>query len=73
MGGGHAKQVVYRYNGHLSSDEIQLDADGVLTFTKGDIVRRPGKNWIVTSADLEEVRGGHNRMPSLLVCLVDHP
>ena len=70
---GHSKQVVYRYNGHISSDEIELDARGELTFTKGDIVRRPGKNWRVESADLEEVRGGHNPMPSLLVCLVDHP
>ena len=43
MRGGHAKQVVYRYNGHQSSDEIELDAQGDLSFEKGDIIRRPGK------------------------------
>jgi|HubBroStandDraft_6_1064221.scaffolds.fasta_scaffold75667_4 hypothetical protein len=43
MRGGHAKQVVYRYNGHQSSDEIEFDAHGDLSFVKGDIIRRPGK------------------------------
>jgi hypothetical protein len=71
MRGGHAKQVVYRYNGHLSSDEIEFDAHGDLTFKRGDIIRRPGRNWKVESTRLEEVRG-RKPLPSLLVCLVDH-
>jgi hypothetical protein len=71
MSSGPAKQVVYRYNDHLSSDEIELDAHGDLTFTKGDIIRRPGKNWEVVSAHFEELGRGRNPMPSLLVHLVD--
>ena len=73
MRGEHAKQVVYRYNGHLSSDEIQFDAHGDLAFTKGDIVWRPGKYWKVESVQLEELKGDSNPIPSLLVCLVDLP
>jgi hypothetical protein len=72
MRGGHAKQVVYRYNGHLSSDEIEFDAHGDLAFTKGDIIRRPGRNWRVESTRMEEARG-RKPLPSLLVFLVDHP
>jgi hypothetical protein len=71
MRGGHAKQVVYRYNGHQSSDEIEFDAHGDLLFAKGDIIRRPEKNWKVESTRLEENRG-RRPLPSLLVCLVDH-
>ncbi len=73
MRGGHAKQIVYRYNGHLSSDEIEFDAHGTLTFAKGDIICRPGKYWKVESTQLEEVRGGLKPIPSLLVCLVGLP
>jgi hypothetical protein len=69
----NAKQVVYRYNGHLSTDEIQLDAHGDVTFTKGDIVRRSGKDWKVESTQLEELKVGGNQIPSLLVCLIDCP
>ena len=69
----YAKQVVYRYNGHLSTDEIQFDAKGDLAFTPGDIVSRPGKYWKVESTQLEELKGGRNPIPSLLVCLVDLP
>jgi hypothetical protein len=72
MRGGHAKQVVYRYNGHLSSDEVEFDAHGDLDFTVGDIIRRPGRNWRVESTRLEEVRG-RKPLPSLLVFLVDQP
>jgi hypothetical protein len=69
----NAKQVVYRYNGHLSTDEIQLDAHDELTFTKGEIVWRSGKYWKVESTQLEELKGGRNPVPSLLVCLVEAP
>jgi hypothetical protein len=73
MRGGHAKQVVYRYNGHLSSDQIEFDSHGMLAFTKGDVIWRPGKYWKVESTQFEEVRSDRNPMPSLLVCLVDLP
>jgi hypothetical protein len=69
---GKSKYVVYRYNGHPSSDEIELDAQGDLSFIKGDIVERPGRNWRVTSAHFEERRDDLRAIPSLLVCLVDH-
>ena len=68
-----AKQIVYRYNGHISSDEIQADARGDLTFAKGDIVRRPGKNWRVESVQLGKLKGDLSLLPSLLVNLVDNP
>jgi hypothetical protein len=73
MRGRYAKQVVYRYNGHLSSDQIEFDAHDTLTFTKGDIIWRPGKYWKVESTQLEEVRGDRTPIPSLLVCFVDIP
>jgi hypothetical protein len=73
MRGGNAKQVVYRYNGHLSSDEIEFDAHGKLTFAKGDVIWRPGKYWKVESTQLEELKGDRNPIPSLLVCLVELP
>lgn len=73
MSGGNAQQVVYRYNGHLSSDEIQLDPHGDLTFTKGDIVWRLGKNCEVQSVRMEESKDDRKSIPSLLVCLIDLP
>jgi hypothetical protein len=64
---------VYRYNGHLSSDEIEFDASGNRTFTPGDIVRRPEKNWKVDSTRLEILKGVLSPNPSLWVYLVDIP
>ena len=71
MRSGTAKQIVYRYDGHMSSDEMELDAQGVLMFKRGNIVRRHGKNWKVKSVELESVTADLNELPSWRVYLVD--
>jgi hypothetical protein len=64
-----AKQVVYRYNWHISLDEIQLDTRGELTFKKGTILRRRGKKWKVYLVEFEIVE--REALPSLKVYLVN--
>ncbi|MGD0801363.1 MAG: hypothetical protein ABR906_08615 [Terracidiphilus sp.] len=44
----NAKQIVYRYNGVASSDELEIDRNGeVLISPDGSIVNRNGKTWKV--------------------------
>jgi hypothetical protein len=50
-----AKKVVYRFNGHINLDETQLDPRGELTFKKGTILQRRGKNWKVKFVEFEPV------------------
>jgi hypothetical protein len=64
---------VYRYNGHQCLDEIEFDAGGDQTFTKGDIVRRPEQNWKVERVHVEMLKGALSPNPSLWVYLVDIP
>jgi len=40
---GHAKRVLSRYNGHSSSDEVEFDAHGKLTFAEGKCYLQAGK------------------------------
>ena len=73
MSDSHARYIVYRYNEHQCSDEIEFDVGGDRTFTAGDIVRRPEKNWKVESVRLEMLKGVLSSNPSLWVYLVDIP
>jgi hypothetical protein len=42
----NVKQLVYRYNGVESSDEVEVDHDGeVPTPNQGDILFRKGTRW----------------------------
>jgi hypothetical protein len=50
-----AKEVVYRFNGHIDLDETQLDPCGELTFKKGTVFRRRGKSWKVMFVEFEPV------------------
>lgn len=65
-----AKYVVYRYNSHLSTEEIELDAHGVLEFKKGDMVLRNEKSWKVKSIEKVQDNTGLNRLPMVRICLV---
>jgi hypothetical protein len=50
------KHIVYKYD-DPTPDEMEFDANGSLTFTKGDIVSRHGANWKIESV---EHQGEHN-------------
>jgi hypothetical protein len=65
------KQVVYRYNGHIDTDEIELDPPGELSFKKGAILQRHGKKWRVKFVEFESVE--LKALPSLRVYLVNAP
>jgi len=50
----NAKQVVYRYNGVQSSDEIEFDRYGENpTPIQGSLVNRNGKSWKVVGVMTE--------------------
>ena len=70
MGHSPARNIVYKYQGGLSSDEIELDKDNHHRFTKGDFISRHGKNWKVGSLQEEIWLGDRQRMPTLWVYLV---
>jgi hypothetical protein len=55
----------------LSSEEIELDVLGVLTYRRGNIVRRLGKNWKVKSTELEPETADVGKLRVLRVNLVD--
>jgi hypothetical protein len=54
MGSKNAKQVVYRYNGIESSDELEVDIDGEIpTPSTGGIVNRKGQVWKAVHIDTQ--------------------
>jgi hypothetical protein len=66
----NAKQIVYRYNGVESSDEVEVDYDGdVPTPRTGDILSRKGKNWKAVHIITET--SGSGAIPVLRVFLTD--
>lgn len=50
------KHIVYKYGGD-QSDEMDFDAQGMLTFAKGDIVSRRGMTWKIDAVEKEESLG----------------
>jgi hypothetical protein len=50
------KHIVYKYDDD-QRDEIDFDAQGLLTFTKGDLVLRHGANWKIDDVQKEENLG----------------
>ena len=67
---GQARQIVYRYNGDASSDEVRVDYDGELpTPQTGEIVERKEKKWKVGPVMLESSING--AIPILRVFLTD--
>lgn len=66
----NAKQIVYRYNGVESSDEVEADLDGeVPTPRLGDVIKRRGKNWKAVHIITE--LSGAGAIPVLRVFLSD--
>jgi len=49
-----ARKIVYQYSDTLWSDDLEIDLTGELTFKKGDIIVRRGKNWKIDSVHSEQ-------------------
>lgn len=65
------KQFVYRYNGDVSSEEIEVDSGGELPIPRaGEFVIRNGKQWRIVHRIIEPAADG---MPaSVRIFLTDH-
>ena len=70
MGTKNAKQVVYRYNGDASTDEVEVDPCGEITIPeRDDIIIRKGKRWNVVHVITEETVGGPQAIPIVRIFL----
>jgi len=65
-----ARNIVYQYSDNLWSDDLEIDLTGELTFKKGDIILRRGKNWKIDSVHSEQYINDL-RMVTIWVYLVD--
>jgi hypothetical protein len=70
---GQSKIIVYQYSDSVWSDELETDNHGSLSFIKGDILSRRGKNWKIQSMSLETPPEDMRAMATLWVYLVDAP
>jgi len=68
MGAG-VKHIVYKYDDDPRSDEMDFDAHGSLTFTKGDILSRHGTSWKIESVEQELSSDEIMRIPTYWVYL----
>jgi len=67
---GQAKQIVYRYNGDVSSEEVVVDYEGDIPTPKvGDIIERNKKAWKAVHRIVESSNSG--AIPVLRVFLTD--
>jgi hypothetical protein len=70
MGTKQAKQIVYRYNGIVSSEEVEQDLDGEVPVPpQNSVIVRSGKNWKVAVINWEVATDG--RIPVLRLFLTD--
>jgi hypothetical protein len=68
----NAKQMVYRYNGDATSDEVEVDRDGEITVPERDqIVMRKDKRWKVVHVITEVTVAGPQAIPVVRVFLTD--
>jgi hypothetical protein len=44
---GCVRDVVYQFSDNIWQDDEQIDLTGELHFSKGEIIKRGGKNWRV--------------------------
>jgi hypothetical protein len=49
-----ARNIVYQYSDNIWADDLEIDLTGELTFKKGDIILRRGKNWKIDSVHSEQ-------------------
>ena len=72
MSAKHAKQVVYRYNGVASSDEVEQDFEGELRIPgKGEFMNRKGIPWKVMHVTTEQSMSANGPIPVLRIFLSD--
>ena len=51
---GHAKQIVFRYNGDPTTEETDLDMDGDKSVPEpGSFIDRRGERWKVVQVNME--------------------
>jgi hypothetical protein len=63
------KQIVYKYDDDRRPDEMDFDARGPLTFTKGDIISRHETSWRIESVERESSVDNLLRIPTYWICL----
>jgi hypothetical protein len=68
---GLSKNVVYRFADDLRSDEPEFDEFGNITFRKGDILDKGGKQWQVDKVQWELPDEASPGLPTLRVYLVN--
>jgi hypothetical protein len=67
-----AKQIVYRYNGDATTEEIEDDRDGEIEVHKhGEIVKRNGTTWKVVLVTVDETVAGPKAIPVVRIYLTD--
>jgi len=67
----NAKQVVYRYNGDPTSEEVEMDVDGNVPVPNRDtFLLRKGKRWKVVHVTEESVLS-KGAVPVLRIFLTD--
>jgi hypothetical protein len=67
-----AKQFVYRYNGVVTSDEIEVDFEGEKpTPQKDQVIVRNGKQWKIVMVNTEEPLNRSGPIPVVRVFLTD--
>ena len=65
-----AKQIVYRYNGDPSSEEVVVDSLGEMAVpSQGGVIERKGKRWKVLAVNVET--GAKGQLPVHRVFLSD--
>lgn len=70
MASKNAKQLLYRYNGVESSEEVEVDTDGEIPVpAKDSIVMRKGKQWKVVHVITEVA--GPRALPVVRIFLTD--
>ena len=69
---GHAKQIVFRYNGDPKTEESDLDMDGDKPVPEqGSIIDRRGERWKVVQVNLERSAAEPFAVPTYRIFLTN--
>ena len=70
MSARDTKQIIYRFNGDDTSEEIEIDFDGDIVLPEpGEIMIRRGKTWKAVQREIET--SGPGTMPIIRLFLTD--
>ena len=70
MGARDTKQIIFRFNGDETSEEIEIDFDGDIVLPQpGELMIRKGKTWKAVQRVIE--RSGAGAMPIIRLFLTD--